>query len=137
MTAHWLLPPFLTMTESMWTLKAQMLLPDQSMIMVPMPSMCMSMTTSDTMKVESLRIHLAPPTPTTMLLSMWVMTLWLDTGWFVTPGDTLGEKEAISRWLWVKMFVILKTMLGYLKFKIDQYKVHKTFHLLYHSVSIF
>merc|ERR1712227_873212 len=45
------LPPCLIMTEFTYSCKVSMLLPNPLLIMVLMPSMSMSMTTSDTMRV--------------------------------------------------------------------------------------
>ena len=110
-------PPSLAMTQSTSPSRAQKPLPNPSMITDLTPLIFTLTTISDTMRVEFSRITHVLLIKLTMLSSMLATILLRGTGLFATLGVRIGVMLVISRWLWARILVMLKVMLGYLKCK--------------------
>ena len=103
------------MTPFMVLLKALKPLPNPSTIMDLMPLISMSMTTSDTTLVESLKMTLVLRIGPTTLSLMLDMTPLKDIGSSVTLGEEAGENLDTSKCPWAKILAMLNVILGYLK----------------------
>ena len=110
-------PPSRVMTQSTSPSRAQKHLPNPSMITDLTPLISTLTTISDTMRVEFSRITLVLLIKLTMLSSMLATIPLRGTGLFATLGVRIGVMLVISRWLWDRILVMSKVMLGYLKCK--------------------
>merc|ERR1712209_285308 len=95
--------------------KALKPLPNLSTITDLMLLISMSMTTSDTTLVESLKMTLVPRIGPIMLSLMLDMTPLKDIGSSVTLGEEAGENLDTSKCQWARILVMLNVILGYLK----------------------